>query len=325
MGSYCAAVTAMAQESLQVYTNDWPPYVRSAGPDAGSASRIVRLTLDNMNTQVEFRYFDYSYSYYLTKSGRAALAFPYFKTKARQDEVLFSASLFTVRNRVFYNRQFHDFASAGVDLREFRFGQVAGYSYGEKIDALMQDPVVFESEIAAIEALLSNSIDLLPITDSVASAILLENFPNRKELVRPVPELTENSTLHVIAPNNAEGKVLIEKFDASLQQLLAEKVLVELDQSTLAAFEKKGDVVELAASEGFPIVVGVDRMDRSKHFAIPQGTHAVVIQWSDKILKPAADDRLYRTMVEESLLVILDGPHVGKELFVKNMHIAIVE
>ncbi|MFK7885941.1 MAG: substrate-binding periplasmic protein [Gammaproteobacteria bacterium] len=314
-----------APDDFVVHTGQWAPYVEAPAQAGGSAQRIVRLVLQDMGLDVRVQYTDYAYSYYRMRSGSAGAAFPFFRTASREREVAFSNPLFTVKNRIFYNRQHHDFAAGVSDYAGLRFGRVAGYSYGAQIDALLREPVEFASEVAAMKALLGGSIDLLPITEAVASALLLTSFPNEKELIRAVGDFQSDSTLHIIAARNAEGRAFIERFNASHARLLKEGVITNTDQSALTAFAGSNDVVEIIASEGFPIVLGVDNADASKHYAIPQGSRAIVIKWSDKILQPSATDRLYKTMVEESVVVIVSGPHVGKELRVKNMHLSIIE
>lgn len=319
------AGTTGAQEPLRAYTEEWPPYVRAPDEPLGGAARIVRLVVDNMDRRAEFEYFDFGYSYRMVKEGRADLSFPYFRTAAREGDVLWSEPLFSVRNRVFYNRRFHDFSRAGGDFSGLRIGRVAGYSYGDAIDAMLDDPVVFATEVEAVEALLNNSIDLLPVTDAVADAILAESFPNRRELVRAAAGVESWSTLHVIAPKTAEGHALIAAFNESRAELIAEGLIADRDLSAEGAFARAEDIGEIVVSEGFPIVVGVDPGDPSRHYAIPQGTRVLMLEWSPRIAEPSRTDRLYQAMTDQSRVVVLNGPHVGRELLVKNMHIAIVE
>jgi polar amino acid transport system substrate-binding protein len=318
-------VQARAEESFVVYTGTWAPYVGSGAEEGGSALNIVQLVLDDMALAAPLQFTDYAYSYYRIRSGSPGAAFPFFRTPERDREVVFSKPLFTVTNRIFYNRQHHDFSDGGADYTALRFGRVAGYSYGAEVDALLNEPEIFASESLAMKALLRGAIDLLPMTESVASALLLTSFPNEKELIRAVGGFTSNSTLHMIAAKNADGRAFIDGFNQSHARLIAAGVISDADPSAITAFTSKNDVVEVVASEGFPIVVGVDSQDPSKHYAIPQGSRAIVIEWSDKILQPSNSDRLYKTMVEESVVVIVSGPHVGKELRVKNMHLSIIE
>ncbi|WP_425410384.1 substrate-binding periplasmic protein [Hyphococcus sp.] len=307
-----------------MYTDDWPPYVRTTGADPGIAARVVRLVLDDMGREAEFQYYGYAYGYHLMKTGAPGLSFPYFETQARKGEVLFSAPLFQVRTLIFYNRRFHSLATCDESLSTLQFGRVAGYSYGEEFDSLMRNEEVFSAEAEAIEALLNGQIDALPMTASVASAFLDEQFPDRRQLVRAIDDCSTDSQLHVVAPNTESGRALLEAFNASHARLSEEGVLAYTDETTFTGFAQREDIVELVAAEGFPVIVGRDA-GANDYFALPQGTRATVKQWSRRISEGSKTDRLYQTMVDESVVVILNGPHVGKELRVKNMHINIVE
>lgn len=327
-------IGAQAREPVEVYTGQWPPFVR-AGDAGGSASDVVRTVLHNMDRDARFRHEGFAYSYLAVKKGAVPAAFPYFATRARRDDVLFSKPLFTVRNTVYYNLQYRDYSSGEADPASLRVGRVSGYSYGEGLDGVLascprsdtERCPVFGTEIDAIRALLGDQIDLLPMTDSVAAEILSAEFPDEALLLREVPgtRFSSRSTLHLIAPKSPTGQVFIDAFDASHAELLEAGIIPTADNSLATGRARGASVVRIAASEGFPIVVGVAAEDDGQFFAVPEGTRGLVLEWSDKIASPASDDRLYAVMVDQSLVVILDGPHVGKELRIRNMHLSIDE
>ncbi len=322
----CLPLPASAQDVFEIHTGVWRPYVGAAGEPPASAERIVRLVLDDMGAEPVVRRTGYAYAYFTVREGEASAAFPFFETEGRRDEVVFSTPLFQVNNRLYYNRRFHDLSGEDADLSNLRFGRVAGYSYGEALDRVTTDPVTFQTEVEAMQALLANTIDILPMTDAVATATLERHFPNRQQLILPVVSVDPApSSLHVIAPDTDGGRAFIAAFDASHARLTQAGVIVAVDPTPASPAPAQGDVAELVASEGFPVVVGVDASDAARHFAVPQGTRVLVTEWSPRIQRPADGEGLYQTMVEESLVVVLNGPHVGKELRVKNMHIAIVE
>lgn len=311
-----------AAEPLAVYTDAWPPYVNPAGEPLGSAARVVRLVLKAMGHEADWTYYDFGFGYLQVARGQAPLAFPYFKTEQRRGEVLFSRPLFAVTSRLYYNRQFQNLQAAPDRLDGYRIGRVAGYSYGERLDRLLDGAQVYADERAAMAALLNHRIDLLPMTAAVAEATLRGHFPDRAELIRPVPGISDRSTLHLIAPDDARGRALIAAFDQTYADLAAHD-LVGLEPLRDEQPRVGQDVAELVAAEGFPIIVGHTSLDleRSEFYAIPPGTRALVLDWSQRIREPVLNDRLYRVMVDLSRVVILSGPHVGKELYVKNMHI----
>lgn len=329
------AVQASAREPVEIYTGNWPPFVRGGDAALGSAAQVVRAVFHNMERDASFQDFGFAYSYLAVKKGTVPAAFPYFQTSTRREEVLFSTTLFSVRNRLYFNLQFNDFSQAGADPAALRVGRVSGYSYGERLDVgLAPCPLsevercpVFASDTEAVAALLSDRIDLLPMTDTVAAALLAADFPDQAQLLRPVAgdAFDSVSSLHLIAPDSPAGRALIEAFDASHAELLSSGVIPATDVSPASDGARTASVVRIVASEGFPIVVGVDVNDSDRFYAVPEGTRAIVLDWSDKIALPAEDDRLYGVMVDQSIVVILDGPHVGRELRIRNMHLSIAE
>lgn len=328
------AAGVSAREPLEVYTGHWPPFV-GIGDEGGSATDVVRMVFHNMGRDARFERQGFAYSYLAVKKGSVPAAFPYFATRTRREEVLFSQPLFTVRNTVYYNLQYRDFSAGEADPATLRVGRVSGYSYGEGLDAVLATcPVsdaercpVYGAEADAVRALLADQIDLLPMTDSVAAQILAADFKDEALLLREVPgrRFSGRSTLHLIAPRTPAGQALIDRFNASHAELLAADIIPTADNSLAATGKRGASVVRIASSEGFPIVVGVSASDPDQFFAVPEGTRALVLEWSDKIVSPAVDDRLYAVMVDQSLVVILDGPHVGKELRIRNMHLSIDE
>ncbi|MEM6639829.1 MAG: transporter substrate-binding domain-containing protein [Pseudomonadota bacterium] len=331
----CLCEAASAREQLSVHTGHWPPFVGHDNTEPGIAADVVRQVLLNMDVEMVLVREGFAFGFFAVGKADAAAAFPYFSTPSRREQVLFSAPLFTVRNTVYYNLQFNDFSNASADPAELRVGRVTGYSYGEQIDeALSPCPAtdlkrcpVFASEADAVRALLSDQIDLLPMTDTVAARILDDRFMDEAQLLREVSDtrFSGRSTLHLIAPRSDEGRAFIRSFNASHAELLEAGVIASAAADPAPHRRRGTSVVRISAAEGFPIVVGVAADDDGTFYAVPEGTRALVLEWSDKIASPARDDRLYAVMVDQSLVVVLDGPHVGKELRIRNMHLAIDE
>lgn len=332
-------------EQVTVCTDYWPPYVNREGEPLGELSRVVGMILDNMELEPDWTYFDFSYCRHrIAERDRVMLSFPWFRTGERAAQTHLSDPLFEATTRIYYNRHFNAFDGPVSDYSGYTFGKVASYAYGDRIEALTEDAAVFQTEHEAIEALLSHEIDLLPMTEGVVAAILARDFPDRLQLIRPLDGEAGTASLHVMAPRTPEGRALMDRFNQSLQELTRAGV-VNLESprpasgdgegTGVAACESggnrpdgasgSGDIARTVASEGFPVVLGRQVRDGSSaYLALPQGTKVIVLCWSPRIAKASASDRLYKTMVDESRVVVLDGPHVGQEVLVKNMHLAIL-
>jgi polar amino acid transport system substrate-binding protein len=130
--------------------------------------------------------------------------------------------------------------------------------------------------------------------------------------------------LHAIAAKTPEGKEIIHKINNALNSL--NSMGMASLQNTTTAIPPAVDIARLTSSEGHPLIIGQSSAtgDDIKYYTLPQGSKALIIQWSNKILQSSKTDRIYKNMMDLSKVVLLNGPHVGKELFVRNMHIELI-
>lgn len=313
--SFCAVA-----KPLSVATNHWPPYINAETKTLGSAANLLRQVLAQDHKVINWRYQNYDLAFEMVVKGKQQAAFPYFKTLDRERRVLFSEPIFSVTSHIYYNRQREDMLDFSR-LNSHRFGRVAGYSYGQVIDDYLSDAKIFSTEKNALESLLNNKIDFLPMTESVMNNMLNQNYRDEALLVKQVEKVAGHDTLHLIAPKTTEGKALIVNINKLLEQV---KGIESLQSKPVERFKPK-DIARLITAEGYPAIVGQTSInDKAKYYTLPQGTRVLVLNWSDKILSPSNTDRIYQSMIDLSYVVILNGPHVGKELYVKNMHLEIL-
>jgi polar amino acid transport system substrate-binding protein len=316
---------AQANEKLSILTDSWPPYINAEGDTTGSAARLIEILYDFDDIQTNWHYMPYELSYLKVKNQKAVLSFPYFKTPQRSKEVLFSQAIFSVTSKVYFNRQFlTSDAAQQAYAGNKRIGRVSGYSYGESIDKELTEATVFATERLALTALFNNVIDVLPMTEGVMMQQLNDHFSHRKQLIVPLDGIMEKSSLHVIAAKNSEGKEAIEKLNKVLSYLMLEGVSSLPNASVVEP--DPVDVAKLITTEGYPLIIGQTAEFGSDidFYTLPQGTQVLVLEWSSKIVNPSGTDRIYKTMMDLSKVVLLNGPHVGKELFVRNMHLELM-
>ncbi len=316
---------AQANQKLSILTDSWPPYINAEGDTRGSAARLIEILYDFEGIQTNWHYMPYELSYLKVKNQQAVLSFPYFKTPQRSKEVLFSQAIFSVTSKVYFNRQFlTSDAAEQAYAGNKRIGRVSGYSYGESIDKALTEATVFATEKQALTALFNNVIDVLPMTEGVMVQQLNDHFSHRKQLIVALDDIMETSSLHVIAAKNQEGKEAIEKLNKVLNYLILEGVSSLPNASVVEPAPV--DVAKLITTEGYPLIIGqsAEFGNDIDYYTLPQGTQVLVLEWSSKIMNPSGTDRIYKTMMDLSKVVLLNGPHVGKELYVRNMHIELM-
>lgn len=314
-----------AVEKVQISTARWAPYINDAQQPLGSAADILRQIFSQDDIQINWIYQNFDLAYQQVKSKNKLAAFPYLKTVERNEEVYFSRPVFQVISRIYYNRQ-KTLRPASADawpalIQSGRVGAVAGYRYGDGIDELLVQAEIFPSDYEALTALLNNSIDFLPMTESVMNTLLNSEYQSQSLLVQPVEGISSNESLYLIAARTAQGEALISKLNELINQAEGIQSLHPQPVSLLPST----DIAHLVTAEGYPAIIGqTDNSDNAQFYTLPAGTQVLVLKWSDNILKAADGNHLYRTMMDLSQVVVLNGPHVGKELYVKNMHIELL-
>ncbi len=327
----CLSLSAHSEE-FTVLTDKWSPYINEEGQASGTAAKNLEILAHYGDFRVNWEYMPFADAQALLGLKAATLAYPYFYTEARAEKFYYSKPLYFATLKLFYNRQGSDGNTPDLNDTELRLGKVVGNSYGEAIDSLVTNGSVYSSDVAALGALLSNEIDVLPMAEGVMRSLLNSHFPDRSELILTVGTEQYGSRLglHVIAPKTDAGKALINKVDTALSQRLALAGEYRYSESPQVA---DVDIALVKSAEGYPAILGRFNQkstqactlayDDDVFYTIPMGTRVMVLSWSDKILNPSDTDRLYGNMTEESHVLVLNGPHVGKEVCVKNMHIEV--
>lgn len=305
--------------SISIVTNQWTPYINAQHQPIGTAAELLSQIVSQENQTIEWRYQNYDLAFELIASGKQEAGFPYFKTEERSKRVLFSDAIFSVKNRIYFNRQREN--SFELDnLDGYRFGVVSGYSYGQMIDNLITERVTFVNEKQALESLLKNEIDFLPMTESVMNTLLNNDYQDQALLIKYVEGIKETDSMHLITPKDKNGEALIHLINRLLKQV---STISSLKLKSVDRYIPK-DIAVLTTAEGYPVIIGqTSKTDSALFYTLPKGTKVLVLEWSNEILTPSSTDRIYKNMMASSHVLVLNGPHVGKELFIKNMHLEI--
>ncbi|MEO0413002.1 MAG: hypothetical protein AAF221_14310 [Pseudomonadota bacterium] len=320
--------TAQPKAPVPIYVDTYRPYILPPGAPQGRLMRLVHMVLQNAQRGHSFVYEDYAYGFHATQTADIAASFPWRKTADWSARVLYSRPLVTIETGYFYNQRFHRQPLGADDLSGLRLGRLESYGYEGAVLAPLERAqaedrlVLLQNEMDAISALLAGTVDAVPLQKVVAQATLGTQFANLAQLILPVSGVQTSVPFHLIAPKTDQGAALIAAFNQSFDALEAAGVLS-------ADYANRGiqpratyDFVTLVVAEGFPTIIGTAPDDPELSFALPEGTRALVLGWSARLREPVPSGTLFQTMVDETSLLILNGPHVGRELRVKNMHIA---
>ncbi|WJG09795.1 transporter substrate-binding domain-containing protein [Aliiglaciecola sp. LCG003] len=314
-GSSTAQQPIQTSLKVTVLVDEFAPYINQEHSALGSAAKTLRTLSEYAGIELEWHYIPYADATKILVQRSEYISFPYFYTEQRSNQFLYSKPVAQINNRVFYNRRYLSSLNSD-EVSELRAGIVEGNSYGETIDGLMDQPQLFNSEVSALTALMLNEIDVLPMAEGVMNVTLARYFPDQSELIKSVDSINGNEKLHIIAPRSEFGEHIIALFDRAIEAKFQGQA--PIDRST--AKPPPVDVAELIPAEGFPAILGLDTKTNST-YTLPIGTRVIVIDWSEAIRQPTVDTRVNRNMMFTSKVVVLNGPHVGKELMIRNMHI----
>ncbi|NNU16006.1 transporter substrate-binding domain-containing protein [Parvularcula sp. ZS-1/3] len=318
-------------EPVRVYTDTFRPFVSAEDQRAAPASELVDMILRNAGLEPGFTYKNFAYGLYRVGEGDEALSFPWRRSAEREERVIFSEPFLTLEHSL--HRKLPSSAGSGSpQLSQARIGMVGSYVFSGDVAQLVEAArredrlVVSASETEALAALLAGETDLLALPAPVVTATLEASFPNQTGLVRELEDgPTESFSLHAVAPKNAWGEDLIARFNESYRELRTAGVITDDFLTGRLARPAKPDVAVLVSSEGFPVVKGALKDNPDRELALPAGTRVLVREWSADYAEPLRSQSLYRIMTSSSLVIVLNGPHVGRELYIQNMHLTLAE
>lgn len=306
---------------VSIYTEQWAPFIE-LNQAQQDVRKIVDLALVEVGIEARWEQLNYYHSFKFTEQNKISAAFPFFKTANRASLVLFSEPVYQIENSVFYDRFRYP---QGVDLATGVAAVVGGYSYGETIDNLIRERRVFASDQQALQALFDGEVDYAPMSSQVAQVLTLKQFPNQYYRLATLPQYSSFSSVHVIAPKTQAGQDFISKFNRGLK--VAKDLVTEVDTAIDAnIFGRAAGIVSLAEADGYPIItaeLATDKAANAEIIYLVPGTRAVVLNWSPTMLGSTTNEQIFAAMTEQSTVRLLDGPHQGKVVKVKNLHIRI--
>lgn len=289
----------------------------------GIVTEIVHVVLNKQKYKLDFNSFHDGY--FATKNNKYIATFPYFKTKQREKEMLYSDELLKVKNVIFYNK--NKFNENNINnIYGYTIGIVKGYEYKNIDINKFKNIKSFESELIAFEMLNKGLIELLPSNKLTGIHIIKKyynDFYSRMDIIKNKKYISVD-TMHLIVKKNTQNQRFIKKFNNSLKEIKRNgkyhKVLL---QNRKYLEPNISNFVKLVNNtEAFPMVTATLKRDSVKKFMIPRGTKAIVLQWSKHFIKEG-NIKIFDEMFKKTKVKIINGPLKGKILFVDNMFIEI--
>ena len=349
----CNMVNAM--EKVPLVTGEWVPYTTSLddkqssgiGGGYGLITEIVTAVLRDMGLQPEYRFASWFEIPDLLNKGDFKYTFPYRKTTKREENYIFSDSLFKSHLVFFYNITSIPNPSTIKtldDLEDQKVGFIKGYEYENEFKSKFKKIRVFSSDFAAFKNLIKRDknlgkseekmiicdenalspinceIDVLP-SELIAGETIVKRYfrDDQHKLARlPNSNLKFPNSVHLMAPKgDAKAKQFIDRFNKSLARIRSSGVHRELTSRYQVRSESMF-MVRLIGPSNLPVAIGTINPEDKKGFLIPRGTSAVVVEWNT-LFTEEGDFDVHTDMYEKSRVKILEGPLKDHLLWVPNM------
>ncbi len=215
------ALQAQAQ-TLEIATGEWPPFCSAELEGYGTMTKLVTAAVEEMGYTPVYRFWPWRRGYSNVVRGDIWATFPYFHNERRSREVLFSKSLGTTTNLIFYYKplakkiHFETYA----DLKNYRVAGLIGYYYEELFVKEGIEVSYFVEPREVLQMMISGHVDLIPMSEDVGWFVINRYFPEQKHNFATLQKPFAVDDLHLIVSRNYPGaEELLMKFNAALDRI----------------------------------------------------------------------------------------------------------
>jgi polar amino acid transport system substrate-binding protein len=220
-------VSGQAQTPLDILTLEFPPYAYTEHDEIkGFAVELVREAFDRMNVAMEIRILPWARSIRYLQDGDADGLFAMIKTDEREAFADYPENPLVYENRSFFAHKDADISFDGNlrEFKDFRIGDVHGFSHGEKYDNAVKEGILTNidytnSNEQNVKKLVNKRLDLI-ISDKYIVWDLLKQM-NAQGMLKHVYDLEQiPSYLAFSKKRNLSG--IIAQFDQALADMKAD-------------------------------------------------------------------------------------------------------
>lgn len=323
--------SAYSANVVKIVSGEWHPYVDQTKTTEVEALIENLLLLDNDKVHWDYPGFYFAQEHLRNKT--ANIGFPYFNNAKRTTEFLLSEPVLHVKN-VFifnkFNKTIHKdmLKPTHPDWSTITFGTVAGYSYEGFSTSTFEKFVSFTSEQGALQALINGDIDVLPIEQYVWQSLVLRHYPNRFYQLQEVADVGWQEPLFLMASNTPENQLILQQFNQRLKAFNSNNSDIQFNYGPSQLVEELDrGTIRLQGTQLRPYVTGYSTQlaDNQPDLVIPDGTKALVLDWSDTFFNSPADVSVIQVLQGRTHVLLLNGPHIGKKVLVENNHIRLAD
>lgn len=212
-------------ENVRITNGEWPPFTSERLPDKGPLSRIVSEAFALEGVTVEYGYFPWKRAYDYARTGKWDGSVGWAPTPKHQEDFLMSKPVLMVDKGLFHLKNIPFDWKTIDDLKGWKVGGTAGYSYGDEWDEAVGEGRLQVEEVTVneqnIRKLLLRRVNIVAMEVNVANH-LLRTILTPKEATSIVqhPRLLMQTPICLALSRKSErSAALIERFNRGLQRL----------------------------------------------------------------------------------------------------------
>ena len=214
----------LAVQSVRLTNGEWPPYTSEALPHGGLITRLVTEAFKQEGIEARYGYYPWRRAYKYGMSGEWNGAVGWVPTEERRADYYFSEPVVYVDSALFHLKGVVIEWNTIDDLRSWRLGAAAGYSYGEQWDSAVRSRRLVIDEAADdttnLHKLLRGRVDAVVMQVDVAKYLMRQLTPQETAQITRSPRLLDHATSCLAVSRRQPGAAeLIARFNRGLQRL----------------------------------------------------------------------------------------------------------
>ncbi|MFT3848026.1 MAG: transporter substrate-binding domain-containing protein [Propionivibrio sp.] len=212
-------------ETVRITNGEWPPFTSERLPDKGPLSRIVAEAFALEGVSVEYDYFPWKRAYDYARTGKWDGSIGWAPTAKHRADFHLSKPVLMVDKGLFHLKDV-PFDWKGIDdLKRWKVGGTAGYSYGDEWDEAVKDGRLKVEEVTVdeqnIRKLLLRRVDVVAMEVDVANYLLRTILtPDVAATITQHPKLLMQTPICLALTRQSErSTALLARFNQGLQRL----------------------------------------------------------------------------------------------------------
>lgn len=170
--------------TLQIVTGEWPPYVSKSKKDLGFITKIVRRSFEKSNVSISIQFDSWARSRKMLDSNTIFASYPWYYIEDNLNKYKTTVPIIKAEEKLMYlktNQKVPKTYEKVSELRNLKIGGIRGYSHMEVLKKCDVDPEASVKDSNAVKNLYNGRIDVLAINPLVAQDVIRIEYPEEED------------------------------------------------------------------------------------------------------------------------------------------------